>query len=618
MMPCTARALARRTLLCLAAPLLLAACGGDGPQVPTTFAPTGGSTTQISGVVASLVGTTPQVQILDAKGKGIKGLRVRWRVGANSGVVTNDSTVTDAFGTALSGGWTLGTTAGTQTLTATADGVSAVNFTAQVAPGAAASLVRLSADAQQAVVNTTVAVAPQVRAQDIFGNVVPGVPISFSVASGGGAMIGETQTTDQNGVATVGGWKLGTTAGQQFARATAPNVSQASFSATALPGPAADILKVAGDNQQAVSGVAVSTAPGVRIVDAFNNPVGAVPVTFTPSANSGTVTVGTVQTDPATGTAFVGSWVLGSAATQSLVATSTALPGRSVAFTATAIQTAFDIEVRFVGDGGTQQVRDAFIAAASKWRRVIVGNLRTVNLNRAAGQCGASWVPAVSESINDVLIFARIGAIDGVGKILAQAGPCIYSTADNLPITGIMEFDEADLTSVLANGTFNDVVLHEMGHVLGVGTFWTIGRSLLSEAGTAAPYFTGAGARAAFTAINTVTFSGNTVPVEGNQYPVGTRDSHWRESVFGRELMQGFAKVGGMPLSRVTAASMQDLGYIVNMSAADPFSITSPILMGFPQSSVTPAVPLNDELTSPLVGVDAAGRTVKVIPRRTP
>lgn len=609
------RVMASRVVSVLAIGTLLAitACGGgDGPQVPTTFAPNAGSTTTLTGVVATQSGAAPQVQILDAKGKGIRGLRVRWRTGAASGVVANDSILTDASGIASSGGWTLGTSAGLQTLTATADGLSPIVFTANVAAGPVANLVRLSQDGQQAAVNSNVPQPPSVRAQDAFGNPVAGVVVTFSVASGGGTITPEQQTTDQNGIATAAAWKLGTAVGQQIARATAPGATQAAFSATAVAGPPADMLKVAGDDQQGVAGNALPISPGVRVVDAFGNPVGGVPVTFTPGPNSGTVTFGTVVTDAATGTAFVGSWILGTAASQTLVATSTSVPGKSLTFTATAIASLFHLDVRFVGEGGTADIRQAFINAAAKWRRVIVGHVHNIPVNRAAGLC-ETWVPAINELIDDVVIFARIGAIDGAGRTVARAGPCIYSTATNLPLVGVMEFDEADLATSLNNGTFGDVVLHEMGHVLGVGTLWNVGRSLLIDAGSPAPYFVGVAARAAFASINTLTFSGNAVPVEGNAAPVGTRDGHWRESVFGRELMQGFVKIGGMPLSRVTVASLQDLGYLVNLSAADPFMISSPILAGFPPTS--PLLLANEKLTSPLVGVDESGRVVKTIPR---
>jgi hypothetical protein len=50
-------------------------------------------------------------------------------------------------------------------------------------------------------------------------------------------------------------------------------------------------------------------------------------------------------------------------------------------------------------------------------------------------------------------------------------------------------------------------------------------------------------------------------------------DSHWRDTVFGAELMTGFVNEGGNPMSRVTIASLQDLGYQVNMDAAQPYQL---------------------------------------------
>lgn len=615
----SARKMVQRAATPLAVGLLVlsVSCkGGDGPQVPTTFAPTGGSAMAIAGTVAVNTPVAPQVQILDAKGKGIKGLLVKWRVGAASGSVVKDSSFTDVSGVALSGGWTLGTAAGTQTLTATANGVSPITFTAQVAAGPVANLVRVSPDPQQATVNTNVPAAPSLRAQDVFGNPVSGVAVTF-VATGGGSIEGAQQSTDINGIATALSWKLGTTAGQQIALATATGATQASFSANALAGAPVNMVKVVGDNQTGVTGLTLSIAPGVRILDAFNNGVGGVPVTFTPGPNSGTVTGGTVLSDPATGTAFVGSWILGPAPSQTLVVTSSAITGVSQTFTANAIASNFNLEVRFVGNGGTETVRNAFVQAAVKWRRMIVGHVHSVPVDLAAGSC-LSWVPAVSETINDVVIYAHIGPIDGAGSILAQAGPCLYSTVNFLPVFGIMEFDEADIATTIANGTFNDVVLHEMGHVLGVGTLWNLGRNLLTGAGTTTPFFTGAAGRSNFAAMNTVTFSGSAVPVEGLPAPEGTRDGHWRESVLGRELMQGYAKVGGMPLSRLTVGSLQDMGYVVNISQADPFMITSPILQGFPQSGLGTQVLLDDQLPGSMIGVDANGRVVTTTPRRRP
>ncbi len=590
----------RHATLLLACAVIGTACGDDR-QVPTTAAPTTSLTS--TAVVASGVAAIPTVKILDAKGKAIKNVMVRWRVTAGGGRVVNDSIRTSPAGEASSGGWTLGVVAGTQTLQATADGISApVTFVADAAAGPPARVVRTNGDAQQAVVNTNTSVAPAARVEDEFGNPVASVAVSFS-AGEGGSITGATQTTNAQGVATAGGWKLGTAAGAQTARATVTNVGQATFTATAIPGPPADLVKAGGDNQAGLNNAAISTPPGVRVVDQFNNPIGNIPITFTPGANSGTVTGGVAATDPATGVAFVGAWVLGDSPTQTLVAASSLLPGKTVTFTAAATISLFNIDLRFIGDGGTPRQREAFTKAAAKWRKIIVGHVHDVRINATAGRC-ASWIPAIDEVISDVIIYARITSIDGAGKILAQAGPCSVSTASRLSLYGLMEFDLDDMPSLLANGTIDDVVLHEMGHVLGVGTLWNgFGRALLTGAGTADPFFNGAGARAEFAGIGGIIYSGTPVPVE-NTGGAGTRDSHWRNSLFGRELMQGFASAGGMPLSRLTAASLADLGYIVALNNADTFRFAGSLRDGFfPQTMLD-----NDVLNLPIYEVDGTGR----------
>jgi hypothetical protein len=62
------------------------------------------------------------------------------------------------------------------------------------------------------------------------------------------------------------------------------------------------------------------------------------------------------------------------------------------------------------------------------------------------------------------------------------------------------------------------------------------------------------------------------VPVENTGGP-GTRDSHWREIIFRNELMSGFIARAGNPLSRVTTASLGDLGYQVDLDAAEPYQL---------------------------------------------
>jgi len=601
----------RGPLALIAVAFVAAACGD--PQVPTTATPL---TSQTSvAVVASALTSFPSVRVLDAKGKGMKNVLVRWTVAVGSGKVVNDSVRTNSSGEASSGGWTLGTTAGLQTLTATAEGISApVTFTATATPGAPARVVRVSPDQQQGIVNTNITVAPSARVEDTFGNPVPGVNVVFSTAPGDGTIVGAQQVTNSLGIATATSWQLGTTARVQIATASTGNLIAAAFFSIANAGAPVDLVKAGGDNQEGLNGSAITTPPGVRVVDAFGNPVGGIPVTFTPGPNSGTISGTVVQTDPATGIAAVGSWVLGTAAVQTLIATSTAVPGKNITFTASITTSAFRLDVRFIGDGGTARQRQAFTNAAAKWRKVIVGHVhdvRIVDVGGTAGACGSDWVPPINEVISDLVIFARITPIDGSGKILAQAGPCSISTASRLTLFGIMEFDQDDLPGLLTNGTIDDVVLHEMGHVLGIGTLWNFaGRRLLSGSGGVDPFFTGVAARAEFPSIGGAIYSGTPVPVE-NTGSAGTRDSHWRNSIFNRELMQGFAASGGMPLSRVTAASLTDLGYVVNLNAADAFRLPGASLMEAFPGSMT--VLENDVANTPLYefGSDGSRRKIR-------
>ena len=163
------------------------------------------------------------------------------------------------------------------------------------------------------------------------------------------------------------------------------------------------------------------------------------------------------------------------------------------------------------------------------------------------------------------------------------------TTGSQLPYTGVMRFDSADLAAMGANGTLTNVILHEMGHVLGIGTLWDT-KNLLNITDPADPKYTGInGLREYRTLVGDPAATG--VPVE-NTGGAGTADSHWRETVFKTELMTGYAERPGvsMPISRMTVGSLQDLGYTVNYAAADPYvlpAITSAGLVSSRSSAAT-------------------------------
>jgi hypothetical protein len=178
-----------------------------------------------------------------------------------------------------------------------------------------------------------------------------------------------------------------------------------------------------------------------------------------------------------------------------------------------------------------------------------------------------------------------------------------------------MRFDTDDLADIQQAGVLTDVILHEMGHVVGFGTLWPRFPGLLtdpSQLGGLDPHFTGAGAIAAFNgAGGTAYVAGQKVPVEDTGGP-GTADSHWREMILDNELMTGFIAQAGNPLSAITVRSLADMGYLVNQAGADPFTFT-PALRAAKTGRRWHLK--NDILGGPIYRVDRTGTVVGVVQR---
>lgn len=214
----------------------------------------------------------------------------------------------------------------------------------------------------------------------------------------------------------------------------------------------------------------------------------------------------------------------------------------------------FDITIKYFGD---EAYLPYITAAADSWAEAITGDLPDV-------------VSPSGNVIDDLVIIASVGRIDGRGGTLGFAGPTLLrNEADGgLPYLGRMKFDVSDVNRMIANGSFESVVEHEMGHVLGLGTLWE-SAGLISDTN---PYaYIGPNALAAY---NTLTGTTNTfVPLEDNGGQ-GTAGAHWEEDIFDTEMMTGYAENNPqMPMSTITIGALQDLGYQVNYGAADYFSV---------------------------------------------
>lgn len=222
----------------------------------------------------------------------------------------------------------------------------------------------------------------------------------------------------------------------------------------------------------------------------------------------------------------------------------------------------FSIEIRFLG-GLTQNQQTIFDDAACRWQEIITGDLLPIQL-------------ANGEVIKNVRIDAQGTAIDGTSGILGQAGPTQLRAGSFLPATGIMRFDSADLARLEAENSLVDVIIHEMGHVLGFGTVWsTQFLNLISNEGSENPVFTGANAIREYNVL-TNNDSSNPVPLANTGGP-GTRDGHWRELTFDNELMTGFIDDEDNPISRLSIAAFEDMGYQVEYSAANTYALPDPV-----------------------------------------
>ncbi len=541
-----------------------------------------------SAPVGGRLASPVRVRIQDRKGAPVAGRVVAFTPTYLHGTVSPATATSGADGIA-STTWTLGTAPGTQSLSATTIGiVGAATFVAIASAGAPTTVSVSAGDAQVAMVATVVATAPAVRVADAFNNPVSGVTVTFAAASGSGAITDAVAVTNTQGVATVGSWTLGTTTGSQSLTATVVGVTPRVITATATSGTPTSLVVAGGNAQTALAGATLPLALAVTVKDQYGNNAANVPVAFAVTAGGGTITPGTATTN-ASGLATGASWRLGNkGGTQTATATVGAL---SASFTATT-QSNFPVTLRYFGNALTLEVQTALTAAVNRVRAAIVSplvNTPLVNANLATCHVvGLSGI--LNESTQGVIIYVSVGAVDGAGGLIAQAGPCFARSGSGLPIVGTMVFDFTDIGTYISSGRFDAIVLHEMNHVLGFGTVWGDLGLVTSPAvdtggsatGSTNPRFIGTAATAQCVGAGGVGVlctgaTGVALEATGGR---GTADSHWRESLFINEVMTGYIDVTpNMPWSPMSVASFQDLGYTVNLAAADAWTVPSLMAM---------------------------------------
>ena len=288
---------------------------------------------------------------------------------------------------------------------------------------------------------------------------------------------------------------------------------------------------------------------------------------------------------------------------------------------------AFNIEVIWVGSEPSVAHQAAFNAAVTRWESIIRDDIPDVFVSADEG--GTIDGIKVFGLVDDLQIYARLANIDGPGETLGSAGPREVRGQSKLPIVARMTFDTSDLGDFTPEA-LQDLYLHEMGHCLGIGTVWQrlgllknpsieyIFFIIPVEVDDADTHFAGAEAIAAFNDAGGTNYADGKVPVENEKGGVGTRDGHWRQSVFGpNELMEGFASPSAamqQPLSAITIQSLSDLGYSVDVSQADAYTLPSPTAAKLAIASEH-QVPINCILIEPIGEIDEY-KPIELKPRR--
>ena len=164
--------------------------------------------TAFTGTVASALATLPKVVAQDAGGNPVAGILVQFALSSGGGSITPTTAVTDANGYAALTNWTLGTTAGAQTVTATAPAIAgaAVKFTATAQAGPASQLVAVSGNDSSVATGQTITLVS--RANDGYGNAVTGATVNWAaqaLSSAGGppTLSASSSVTDASGQASV-------------------------------------------------------------------------------------------------------------------------------------------------------------------------------------------------------------------------------------------------------------------------------------------------------------------------------------------------------------------------------------------------------------------------------
>lgn len=202
----------------------------------------------------------------------------------------------------------------------------------------------------------------------------------------------------------------------------------------------------------------------------------------------------------------------------------------------------FSIQVNF-GQGLSslnENARKAVLAAAKFWEKIITGSV---------------------DGPKRVVI--RVDGQRLAPETLASALPTKYDD-DFFPTRGVTTINTRLRRDYNKNPKYlRETIIHEFAHVLGIGTLWF---SYVDS--DRATYSANSNAGQVYGAL-----LGSSTPVP---VPLEPDLYHWNENALGNEIMtpDDNGKCTRDPVSVLTIAALQDLGWKVNYNAAQPYTLS--------------------------------------------
>ncbi|HEV8122979.1 MAG TPA: Ig-like domain repeat protein [Gemmatimonadales bacterium] len=405
-------------------------------DVPTQMAITAGNNQ--TATAGTAVPVDPTVRVRDVGGNNVPNVSVTFTVTGGGGTVTGPSgsgtstiVSTDAGGLATLTSWTLGGTAGANTMSATASGPSGpltgspLLFTATGTAGPPDHLTITTQPPATVASGSVFGTAPVIQVRDAGGNPVnqANINVTVSLASGSGTLNGtKTQPTNSSGQATFSGLSISGLVGPytlDFNSGSLTGATSATINLTA--GAATKLILTVQPSSSAQNGVAFAQQPVLQIQDAAGNPVSQSGVSVTASIATGGGTLGGIN--PVTTNSS-------GVATFTNLAITGAAGGRTLDFNATGLTKATSTVVT-IGAGGATKLG--------------------FGVQPTNTQAGSAISPAVTVLIQDASGNTVSGATNAVSLALG-----------NNPSSGVLS---GTLTVNAVNGvaTFSDLSVDKVG-----------------------------------------------------------------------------------------------------------------------------------------------------------